>query len=150
MRRTAQALAVAGVIGMALTALPAAAQTQAAFAQAHSERSAPTPTAAQRAALQRAKHLMSLRNQRGSIVGLVRGPNGAPEANVCVVASGPMATRKAYTKPDGRFIIGGLPKGAYRVEYRGCSPVSRFTGQWYGGMTRTLPSESSSRVRLRP
>ena len=157
MRRTAQILAVAGaVIGMGLTALPAAAQTQgAALSKAHSQRSAPTPTAAQRKALERAKHLMALRNQRGSIVGLVRGPNGAPEGNVCVVARSPLATRKAYTNPDGRFLIEGLPKGAYRVEYRGCSQVSRFTGQWYGGMTRTsakqvLVTGSAVPVRLAP
>jgi hypothetical protein len=138
MRRTAQTLAVAGaVIGMGLTAMPTSAQAQTAVrTKAHSGRSAPRPTAAQRAALQRARHLIALRNQRGSIVGLVRGPDGAPEANVCVVATNALATRKAYTKPDGQFVINGLPKGAYRVEYRGCSPVSRFTGQWYGGLTR--------------
>jgi hypothetical protein len=86
MRRTAQALAVAAVvIGMGLTALPATAQTHgAAFAKAHSGRSGPGPTPVQRAALQRARHLMALRHQHGSIVGLVRGPDGAPEANVCV------------------------------------------------------------------
>ena len=138
MRRTALTMAVAGaVIGMGLAALPAAAQSQVtAVSKAHFGRSASGPTAAQRAALQRAKHLMALRHQHGSIVGLVRGPSGAPEANVCVVASGPRATRRAYTRPDGRFAIQSLPKGACRVEYRGCSPVSRFTGQWYGGLTR--------------
>ena len=96
---------------------------------------------------------MALRDQRGSIVGLVRGPNGAPEANVCVVASNPLATRKAYSGPDGRFVISGLPRGAYRVEYRGCSPVSKFTGQWYGGLTRNsakrvLVTGSLAPVRL--
>lgn len=157
MRRTAQILAVAGaVIGMGLTALPASAQAQTAVrTEAHSGRSAPRPTAAQRAAIQRARHLMALRNQHGSIVGLVRGPDGAPEANVCVVASNPLATRKAYTKPDGQFVITGLPKGAYRVEYRGCSPVSRFTGQWYGGLTRNSAKQvvitgSSAPVTLTP
>ncbi|HEX2322112.1 MAG TPA: carboxypeptidase-like regulatory domain-containing protein [Streptosporangiaceae bacterium] len=157
MRRTAQALAVAAVvIGMGLTALPATAQTHgAAFAKAHSGRSGPGPTPAQRAALQRARHLMALRHQHGSIVGLVRGPDGAPEANVCVAASNPLATRKAYTKPDGQFVINGLPKGAYRVEYRGCSPVGRFTGQWYGGLTRNSAKQvmitgSSAPVILAP
>src|SRR5262245_2287253 len=157
MRRTAQNLAVAGaVIGMGLTALPAAAQSaQTALSGAHSARSASGPTAEQRAALQRAKHLLALRNQHGSIAGLVRGPNGAPEANVCVVASGLRATRRAYTRPNGQFVIEGLPKGDYRVEYRGCSPVSRFTGQWYGGLTRdtakqVLITGSSAPVVLAP
>jgi hypothetical protein len=159
MRRTAQILAVAGtIIGMGLTALPAVAQTLGAVGvagQAHAQRSAPGPTAAQRKALERAKRLLALRNQHGSIVGLVRGPDGAPEANVCVVATSPLATRKAYTRPDGRFVIAGLPRGGYRVEYRGCSPVSKFTGQWYGGLTRdsarpVLVTGSAAPVRLAP
>ncbi len=157
MRRTAQTLAVAGaIVGLGLTAIPASAQTATAASRtlkAHAAPSAPRPTAAQRKALTRAKRLMALRDQRGSIVGLVRGPNGAPEANVCVVASNPLATRKAYSAPDGRFVISGLPKGAYRVEYRGCSPASNFTGQWYGGLTRNsakrvLVTGSPSPVRL--
>jgi hypothetical protein len=60
---------------------------------------------------------------------------------VCVVASGPLATRKTFSRPDGRFIIAGLPRGAYRVEYRGCSPIGRFTGQWYGGLTRAAAAK---------
>ncbi len=159
MRRTAQTLAVAGaVIGMGLSALPASAQTQnvaRAGSAARSQRSAPTPTAAQRKALERAKKLMALRNQHGSIVGRVLGANGAPEANVCVVASSPLATRRAYSRPDGRFVIAGLPRGAYRVEYRGCSPIAKFTAQWYGGLTRgsatpVLVTGSAAPVRLAP
>ncbi len=159
MRRTAQTLAVAGaVIGIGLSALPASAQTQvaaSAASTARSERSAPAPTAAQRKVLDRAKKLMALRNQHGSIVGLIEGPGGAPEANVCVVASSPLTTRKTYTRPDGRFVIAGLPRGAYRVEFRGCSPIGRFTGQWYGGMTRSsatqvLVTGSAAPVRLAP
>jgi Carboxypeptidase regulatory-like domain len=52
-----------------------------------------------------------------------------------VVASGPLGTRKAFTRPDGTFLLTGLRPGAYRVEYRGCSPVGKFTGQYYGGPT---------------
>ena len=159
MRRSAQTLAVAGaVIGIGLSALPASAQTQAAAgaaSTARSQRAAPAPTGAQRKALDRAKKLMALRNQHGSIVGLLEGPGGAPEANVCVVASSPLTTRKAYTRPDGRFVIASLPRGAYRVEFRGCSPIGRFTGQWYGGMTRSsatqvLVTGSAAPVRLAP
>jgi hypothetical protein len=140
MRRTAQTLAVAGaIVGIGIAALPASAQAQGTAAvagTAHAHRASPAPTAAQRKALARAKKLLAMRNQHGSIIGLVRGQNGAPEANVCVVASSPLANRKAYTGPDGRFTIAGLPRGAYRVEYRGCSPIARFTAQWYGGLTR--------------
>ena len=157
MRRTAQTLAVAAaVLGLGISAAPASAQAQGAASAggvARSQRSAPTPTAAQRKALERAKRLMALRSQHGSIVGLVKGPSGAPAANVCVVASSPLTTRRAYTRPDGRFVIAGLPRGAYRVEFRGCSPVGRFTGQWYGGMTRgsatrVLVTGSAAPVRL--
>ncbi|HEX5189528.1 MAG TPA: carboxypeptidase regulatory-like domain-containing protein [Streptosporangiaceae bacterium] len=98
---------------------------------------------------------MALRNQHGSIVGRVLGANGAPEANVCVVASSPLAIRRAYSRPDGRFVIAGLPRGAYRVEYRGCSPIAKFTAQWYGGLTRgsatpVLVTGSAAPVRLAP
>jgi hypothetical protein len=159
MRRTAQILAVAGaIIGLGLSALPASAQTQNAAragSAARSQRSAPTPTAAQRSALGRAKKLMALRNQHGSIIGRVLGANGTPEANVCVVASSPLATRRAYSRPDGRFVIAGLPRGAYRVEYRGCSPIAKFTAQWYGGLTRgsakpVLVTGAAAPVRLAP
>ncbi|MDR2986872.1 MAG: carboxypeptidase regulatory-like domain-containing protein [Nocardiopsaceae bacterium] len=157
MRRSAQTLAIAGaLIGTGLTALPASAQSNsAALSKAHSRQSATTPTPAQRRALERARHLMALRHQRGSIVGLVRGPSGAPEANVCVAASSRLATRKAYTRPDGRFAINNLPRGAYRVEYRGCSSVGRFTAQWYGGLTRdtakpVLVTGSATPVVLAP
>jgi hypothetical protein len=157
MRRSAQTLAIAGaVIGMGLTALPASAQSHGpALSKSHSRRSAPAPTRAQRQAIERARHLMALRHRRGSIVGLVNGPDGAPEANVCVVASSRLATRKAFTRPDGHFVINGLPRGAYRVQYRGCSTVSRFTAQWYGGLTRdaarpVLVTGSSSPVVLPP
>src|SRR5258708_31604534 len=141
MRRIAQTLAVtSAVVGLGLTALPATASPlRAANGATRAEHAAPAPTPAQRMALERARRLSALRNQRGAIIGLVRGPNGAPDANVCVVASGALATHRTFTRPDGRFIIAGLPRGAYRVEYRGCSPISRFVAQWYGGLTRTSP-----------
>ena len=146
MRRIAQTLAVTGaVLGMGLTALPAGASTLGSSDVVGKARAAhASPTPAQRQAAARAARLLSLRGQRGAITGIVRGRNGAPEASVCVVASGPLATRKAFTRPDGRFIIAGLPRGAYRVEYRGCSPIGRFVGQWYGGLTR----ESAAKVMV--
>ena len=139
MRRIAQSLAVAGaIIGMGLSALPAGASTLSAdqvAARAHPAQSSPTP--AQRQAAARAAKLAALRSHRGVITGILRSSSGAPEAGVCVVATGLLATRKVFTQPDGRYMIAGLPLGAYRVEYRGCSPIGRFTGQWYGGLTRT-------------
>jgi len=71
MRGAARTLAVASaIIGMGLTALPAAAQTQVAAGvagKAHAQRSAPGPTAAPRKALERAKRLLALRNQHDRI-----------------------------------------------------------------------------------
>jgi len=156
MRRIAQSLAVTGaLIGVGLTALPAAASPLSAGRTAVRARAArPSPTPSQLRALARAKRLRALRNQRGVITGLVRGPAGDPEAGVCVTASGVLATRRTFSRPDGRFVLAGLPLGAYRVEYRGCSPVARFTAQWYGGLTRASAAKvmvaSSSPVELAP
>lgn len=140
MRRIAHTLAAAGAIaGMGLTAIPAGASTLVAghaAGQARHAHAAPALTPAQRQAAARAARLLALRRRHGVITGILRAPGGAPEANVCVVASGPLATRKTFTKPDGRYIIANLPRGAYRVEFRGCSPIGKFTGQWYGGLTR--------------
>jgi len=155
MRRTGQFLAIAGaVLGLSLPALPATAatvastgadQTQAAAA-GHSQAGHPAPTPAQLRALAQAERIRALIDQRGAITGLVRGVNGAPQANVCVTASGPTGTRIGFSRPDGRFLISGLRLGAYLIEYRGCSPFGRFTGQWYGGLTRS----SATRVLVTP
>ena len=141
MRRIAQSLAVAGaVLGLGLSALPAGASTLNASRVAGTAR-AQSPTPAQRQAAARAARLAALRHQRGVITGILRSSSGAPEAGVCVVATGLLATRKVFTQPDGRYLIAGLPHGAYRIEYRGCSPIGRFTGQWYGGLTRASAAE---------
>ena len=139
MRRIAQSLAVAGaILGMGLSALPAGASTLSASRVASQARAAQaSPTPAQRQAAARAARLAALRHQRGIITGILRSSTGAPEAGVCVVATGTLVTRKVFTQPDGRYLIAGLPRGSYRIEYRGCSPIGRFTGQWYGGLTRT-------------
>src|SRR5215470_18033915 len=138
MRRIAQAVAVASLVaGLGMTVLPAAwpasAHPNGAKVQARSAHASHSPTPAQRHAIARAQRLLAIRNQHGTITGLVRTQNGTPAANVCVVASNAIAKQRAYTKPDGRFVITGLPRGAYRVEYRGCSPIGKFVGQWYGG-----------------
>jgi carboxypeptidase family protein len=156
MRRIAQSLAVTGaLIGIGVTALPAAASPLGAGRTAGRTHAAqPSPTPAQLRALDRAKRLRAIRNRRGVITGLVRGPGGAPDAGVCVTASGVLTTRRTFTRPDGRFVLAGLPVGAYRVEYRGCSPIARFTAQWYGGLTRASAAKvmvaSSSPVELAP
>src|SRR6266567_8230825 len=138
MRRIARSLAVAGaILGMGLSALPAGASTLGAGRVAATVRAAQSsPTPAQRQAAARAAKLAALRNQRGVITGILRSSSGTPEAGVCVVATSALVTRKVFTGPDGRYMIAGLPRGGYRVEYRGCSPIGRFTGQFYGGLTR--------------
>src|SRR5215467_12138721 len=156
MRRIAQTLAVAGaLIGLGVIALPAAASQVSSGhrdGQARADKLSPTP--AQLKALARAKRLSALRNQHGIITGLVRGPGGSPQAGVCVVASRPLASRRTFTRPDGRFVLAGLPRGAYRVEYRGCSPIGRFTAQWYGGLTHASAAKvlvaTSAPVELAP
>ena len=149
MRRIAHTLAVAAaVVGLCLTAAPAGASTGAAHPSAH------RLTAAQRRALAAAKLLQAQRAGHGVITGLVREPDGAPAPDVCVVASGPLGTRKTFTRPDGTFLLAGLRTGAYRVEYRGCSPIAAITGQYYGGTTRATAAKvlvtGAAPVRLGP
>ena len=141
MRRLAHTLAVAAAVaGLCLTAAPAGASTRAAHPAAH-----PTTghqlTAAQRRALAAAKLLQAQRSARGIISGLVREPDGAPAPNICVVATGPLGTRKTFTRPDGTFQLAGLRTGAYRVEYRGCSRIGAITGQYYGGPTKATAAK---------
>ena len=162
MRRIMHILVATGVAaGLGLGVLPAAASTLAGSAAARmthtgqvSQPGGKAPTAAQKRALARAEGLRELTGERGTIIGIVRGPGGAPKANVCVTASGPMTTRTAFSHADGRFIISGLPRGAYRVQYRGCSPIGRYTGQWYGGLTRGSAAQvlvtSAKPVQLAP
>jgi len=102
-----------------LTAAPAAAnQVSPSRGCGPARADRPSLTSSQLKALAGAKHLSALRNQHGLITGLVRGPGGAPQAGVCVRASGPLAARRTFTRPDGRFVPAGLPRGAYRVDYR--------------------------------
>ena len=116
MRRIAYTLAVtAAVACLCLTATPAGASARAAHPSAHQL------TAAQRRALAAAKLLLARRSGHGIITGLVREPDGAPAPDVCVFASGPLGTRKTFTRPDGTFLLAGLRTGAYRAEYRGRS-----------------------------
>ena len=147
MRRTVQSLAIASaVLGLSLAALPATASTPAVAAAAvqrtaraprHDQPANAAPTPAQLGALARAERVRALTGQTGAIAGIVRGADGAPRANVCVTASGPTGTRTAFSRANGGFLISGLRFGAYRVRYRGCSPIGRFVGQWYGGLTRS-------------
>lgn len=143
MRRFAQVLAVAGAAaGLGLTALPATAGTLTAASRARLSASKPTP--AQLQAAKRAQRVRDSLSKKGAVTGIVLGQDGAPESGVCVRAIGLQTTRTAFTRPDGEFVIGGLPFGDYRIEYRGCSPIARFTAQWYGGLTRA----SATRVRI--
>jgi hypothetical protein len=135
MRRFVQMLAVSGAVtGLGLSALPATASTLGPSAVTGHAHAALTP--AQKRNLARAVALNALLGKRGSITGVVRSPGGVPAPNVCVRAIGQRATRTAYSRPGGRFFIAGLPQGSYVIEYRGCSPIGRYTGQWYGGLTQ--------------
>ena len=152
MRRPAHVLAATAIVAvLGLTALPATASTLAVGATVSQSRTATsatqsvarrgqlessTPTPAQVRALTRAEQIQTVAGERGAITGIVRGANGAPQANVCVTASGPAGAGTAFSRPGGRFLISGLRLGAYRVQYRGCSPIGRFVGQWYGGLSR--------------
>jgi hypothetical protein len=149
MRRIAQILAAAAALTCTgLTALPATAGTAGASSASRSAttltsqsgNSARSLTPAQQRALSRTERLGARRTGHGVITGVVLGHGGAPLANVCVRARGPLATRTTFTGPDGHYVIGGLPQGPYRIEYRGCSPVGRVTAQWYGGPTASAAS----------
>jgi Carboxypeptidase regulatory-like domain len=135
MRRIAKALAVTGaVIGLGIPALPATASTSARVQKA--TRAALTP--AQSQALRR---LNSQSGKHGLITGFVLRGNGKPEANVCVRAIGAHTSKTAFSGLSGQFVIGGLPIGAYLIEYRGCSPIASVVGQWYGGLTRATATK---------
>ncbi|HEX9034977.1 MAG TPA: carboxypeptidase-like regulatory domain-containing protein [Streptosporangiaceae bacterium] len=150
MRRIAQVLAATAALACTgLTALPATASPAGLSAASRpgtalagqSARPAGSLTPAQQQALSRTERISALRTGNGVITGVVLGRGGTPLANVCVRARGSLATRTAFTGPDGQYVIGGLPRGSYRVEYRGCSPAGRVTAQWYGGLTAGTASE---------
>jgi Carboxypeptidase regulatory-like domain len=69
----------------------------------------------------------------GSVTGQAVSPSGQPLRDVCVSAYGPGGVRSAVTRPDGQFLVSGLPPGSYRLRYSGCGDSAQYQAQWYGG-----------------
>jgi len=78
----------------------------------------------------------------GVIEGLVRDPAGLAvrDSAIRVVEGGTGAARSAATDERGRFVVGGLPPGAYRVSVTaaGFRPVEQSTVALSGGRTMRL------------
>ena len=74
---------------------------------------------------------------RGEIGGVVRSVTGAALPGVCVTAAGMVAGRpevvSAISGAGGRYLVAGLLRGRYRVNYRPCGGESRYLGRWYSG-----------------
>jgi protocatechuate 3,4-dioxygenase beta subunit len=83
----------------------------------------------------------------GMIAGAVRGIAGAAFGGACVRASGPAGIRTVMTHADGRYVIGGLKPGGYRLRIDNCTGDSPLSYAWPGsrpvvtvlaGQVRTL------------
>jgi outer membrane cobalamin receptor len=51
----------------------------------------------------------------GALAGLVRTSEGTPVPQLLLVVAGPDGERTAVTGPEGRYLVGGLAPGEYRV-----------------------------------
>jgi hypothetical protein len=71
----------------------------------------------------------------GAITGIVRGADGTALGGACVMAAGSAGATLAapgLTRPDGRYLLGGLRPGVYTVSYTDCAHPARYFAQWYG------------------
>jgi carboxypeptidase family protein len=140
--RTFAAGAAAGLVTAGLLAAPAIAAT--ASANSASGHAAHPPAATRTSAAARlplsARQMLADRqahrsaaHSTGSVTGLALAPDGQPLAGVCVAAYGPSGERVAVTSATGRYAIGGLRLGSYRIRYQGCdSATSGYLARWYG------------------
>ena len=56
----------------------------------------------------------------GIIAGVIAGITGAPGGKACVSATGSAGRKTVLSQSDGRYRIGGLLPGAYRLRVEGC------------------------------
>jgi Carboxypeptidase regulatory-like domain len=92
---------------------------------------------------------------RGAVAGVVRAPDGAGLAGVCVLATGQSATDQSgsatgqsgsaqgMTGSGGRYLIAGLRPGVYVIGYHNCGTSGRFLDQFYGG---SMLADAAARV----
>jgi Carboxypeptidase regulatory-like domain len=131
----------ASLVAAGLLAAPAMATTAAANAAAGSTAHRPAatrttaaarlPLTARQMLADRQAHLAA--RATGSVTGLAQAPDGQPLAGVCVTAYGPSGERSGVTSATGRYVIGGLRLGSYRIRYQGCdSSTAGYQAQWYG------------------
>jgi hypothetical protein len=71
----------------------------------------------------------SVEQTTGIISGVVRSAGGAPASGVCVTALGHAARAMTRTGPDGRYLLGGLRPGQYRITVAACASASRPSSQ---------------------
>jgi hypothetical protein len=96
------------------------------------------PTPAQRRLLAERQALAAQTTGDGAITGVAQAGAAAPAEGICVMAIGPSGVRPGITRSDGRFLIYGLRRGWYSLQYRDCGHPGRYLPQWYGGtMTRS-------------
>lgn len=75
----------------------------------------------------------------GIISGVVRSVVGSPVGGACVGALSHGSHASARTGPDGRYLLGGLRPGQYRISVVACPSASRFSshvaisGSWSQG-----------------
>ncbi len=67
------------------------------------------------------------------VSGVVRRPDGAGLARVCVTVTGAAGARPAVTGQGGRYLITGLRPGFYAVGFSDCGARGRYLDHWYGG-----------------
>lgn len=61
----------------------------------------------------------------GMLTGVVRSGTGKPFAGACVRATGPAGETSAVTHADGRYLLGGLRPGRYRLRVGLCGTAVR-------------------------
>jgi len=138
--RSLAAGAVAGLVAAGLLAAPAFAATTAASSTT-GRVAGRLPLSARQMLADRQAHFSTARSESlgvsaatGSLTGLAQAPDGQPLAGVCVAAYGPSGERVGVTSATGRYFIGGLRLGTYRIRYQGCDGATAgYLAQWYGG-----------------
>jgi hypothetical protein len=147
--------ALAAVLGLGLSAVPAAASAAvsspvssaansaavARSAAAGASQGKPGTTQAALAMLARrarlAAKLYGVRaaaRSTGTITGTMLGADSQPIAGACVTAVGSSVSVTATAAPDGTFVLAGLAPGSYALDYRDCAAAGQYMPAWSGGV----------------
>src|SRR5215475_12542556 len=82
---------------------------------------------------------------RGAVAGVVRAPDGAGLARVCVLATGRSGSVPGMTGPGGRYLITGLRPDAYLIGYHDCGAPGHYLNEFYGG---SMLADAAARVSV--